>query len=107
MIYEKYSNIVPKVQIIVTGIQPKPIDQRKPADTSQSTCYYCWRTKDAEKSKYYVEQGTIVQVQDNGMVEIQIPHKVKYHPDITDLVSHVLYIDEFGSTPVQAVENKL
>ena len=107
MIYEKYSNIAPKVRIIVTGTQPKPLQERKPADTSQSTCYFCWQTKSEENLKYYVEQGTIVQVLDNGMIEIQIPHKVKYHPDITDLVSRVLYIDEFGSTPEQAVENKL
>lgn len=101
------NNIVPAVQYIITGVQPKDHTKRTPADINQTECYYCWRTKNARKHQYYVEQGTLVKVLDNGMAEIEVLHNVKKHPDITDRVTHTLYLDEFGNTPEQAVENKL
>ena len=100
-------NAVPEVQYIVTGIQPKELKERMPADTSKAECYYCWRTKSAKKHRYYVEQGTLVQVLENGMAEIEIPHLVKNHPDMKVRTTHLLYLDEFGNTAEQAVENKL
>ena len=100
-------NAVPEVQYIVTGVQPKELKERVPADTSKTECYYCWRTKSAKKHRYYVEQGTLVQVLENGMAEIEIPHLVKNHPDMKVRTTHLLYMDEFGNTAEQAVENKL
>jgi len=100
-------NAVPEVQYIVTGIQPKELKERIPADTSKTECYYCWRTNSAKQHRYYVEQGTLVQVLKNGMAEIEVPCLVKNHPDYRVRTTHVLYLDEFGSTPEQAVENKL
>ena len=99
-------NAVPEVQYIVTGVQPKELKERMPADTSKLECYYCWRTKSAKQHKYYVEQGILVQVLPNGMAEIEIPHLVKNHPDIKVRTYHTLYLDEFGNTAEQAVENK-
>jgi len=52
-------NAVPEVQYIVTGIQPKKLKERIPADTSKAECYYCWRTKRAKQHRYYVEQGNL------------------------------------------------
>ena len=100
-------NAVPELHYIVTGIQPKEHNQRTPADTTNTECYYCWRTKSAKQHKYYVEQGTLVRVLDHGMAEIEIPHLVKNHPDMKVRTTHTLYLDEFGNTAEQAVENKL
>jgi hypothetical protein len=100
-------NAVPEVQYIVTGVQPKELKERIPADTSKVESYYCWRTKSMRKHSYYVEQGILVSVLENKMAELEIPCLVKNHPDITVRTTHALYLDEFGSTPEQAVENKL
>jgi len=100
-------NAVPAVQYIITGVQPKDHNDRTPAEITQAECYYCWRTKNARKHQYYVEQGTLVKVLEDGMAEIEIVKNVRRHPDITVRTTHLLYLDEFGSTPEQAVENKL
>jgi hypothetical protein len=100
-------NPVPELHLIVTGTQPKEHNERIPADTTKSECYYCWRTKSARQHKYYVEQGILVRILENGMAEVEIPCLVKNRPDIKVRTTHLLYLDEFGSTPEQAVENKL
>ena len=102
MIYDK-----PLYEVVVTGTQPKPTKQRVDADTTQEVCYFCHRAKDEEKGTYYVERGKILEVDDHNMAEIEIPYKVRYHPDRVWNQSYRLFLNEFGSTPEQAVENML
>ena len=106
MIYEKYANTVAKYRTVVTGT-PKPHAQRTPADLLTFNCYFCWETKSLRDEKYYVEKGTIDKINDDGTVDIAIEHKIKYHPEARKRQYYNLYPVEFGSTPEQAVENKL
>lgn len=107
MDYIKAQETTPRYRTVVKGVEPKQIKQRTPADLTQSICFVCWFTKNEHKQEYYVDQGTITGVDEHGRVFVKIPVKVKYHPNEMDYVEHLLFPDELGSTPEQAVENKV
>ena len=101
-----FNNMVPEGKIIVKDTQPKTFGTRIPADLSSTECYLCLKQRGYKNPTYEVVPGRILQVKEDGRVEVEIIYKVRNHKDYRVRETHELYPDEFGSTPQQAVENK-
>ena len=101
-----FNNMVPEGKIRVKGTQPKPLSNRIPADLSNTDCYLCLKQRGYKTPSYEVVPGRILQLKEDGRVEVEIIYKVRNHKDYRVKEVQELYPDEFGSTPQQAVENK-
>ena len=101
-----FNNMIPQDKIIIKGIQPKPLGKRTPADLIDKACYLCLKQRGYKTPSYEVVPGRILNVKEDGKVEIEIIYKVRNHKDYRVRETHELYPNEFGSTTQQAVENK-
>src|ERR1035437_9766208 len=102
-----FNNMVPEKKMIIKNTQPKPVGTRISADLSNTDCYLCLKQRGYKNPTYEVVPGRILQIKEDGRVEVEIIYKVRNHKDYRVKEVQELYPDEFGSTPEQAVENKV